>query len=85
MSTFNSGGKAEFESEVGIEAKGLVTFNLETMYYKPYTEVEVFMDKRVRETRQRERGNTSNKKVRDFTDPFIHKSTLLSTRMSRST
>ena len=46
MSTFNSGGKAEFESEVGIEAKGLVTFNLETMYYKPYTEVEVFMDKK---------------------------------------
>ena len=40
------------------------------------------MDKRVRETRQTERGNTRGgaTKERDFTDadPFIHKSTLLS-------
>ena len=46
-----------------------------------YTEVEVFLDKRVRETRQTAGANSRRKKkARDFADPFIHKSTLLSTR-----
>ena len=49
---------------------------------EPSTEVEVFLDKRVRETRQTAGGELAsrrNKKARDFTDPFIYKSTLLST------
>ena len=45
------------------------------------TEVEEFVDKKVRRRAQTERGNTcggAKKKVRDFTQPVIHKSKLLS-------
>ena len=50
-----------------------------------YTEVEEFVDKKVRRrARMRTDGEGKharwrNKKARDFTQPFIHKSKLLST------
>ena len=50
------------------------------------TKLEVFVDKtvrgRVRTDGEGQYARRSNIKTRDFTHPFIHKSTLLSTSMS---
>ena len=53
-----------------------------TQKYTPLsttTEVEVFLDKRVHETRQTAGANSRRGETKNATDPFIHKSTLLST------
>ena len=74
--TAGKSNHARFTAVLGL--KGLKVLNVELSEFRT-TEPEVFLDKRVRETRQTERGNTrssASKKAQHFTNPFIHKSTL---------
>ena len=67
-------------SQFGLESCWKIVIANLIIFVVLYTEVEVFLDKRVRETRQTAGANSRrNKEARDFTDPFIHKSTLVGT------